>query len=129
MDFLKRIGDWCERGDGLLIGVDLQKRREILDAAYNDSRGVTAAFNLNLLRRANRELGANFNLGQFRHLAVYDETKGRIEMKLVSERAQEVFVGGEEITFGEGEAISTEYSYKYSKDSFAELAGGGRVES
>jgi len=122
VEFLKRFGTWCVAGDGLLIGVDLQKHRQILDGAYNDSRGVTAAFNLNLLRRANRELGANFVLDQFRHRAFYDEGKGRIEMRLISESEQNVFVGKEKIGFRKGEFITTEYSYKYTIETFSALA-------
>src|SRR5256885_13906957 len=116
--FLRRLAMWCEPGDGLLIGVDLQKNLDVLHAAYNDTRGVTAAFNLNLLHRANREIGADFDLAQFRHRAIYDQTNGRIEMHLVSQRRQHVVVAGEEIYFDKGEAITTEYSYKYREESF-----------
>jgi dimethylhistidine N-methyltransferase len=122
ISFLRRIANWCEPGDGLLIGVDLQKNEKLLHAAYNDSQGVTAAFNLNLLQRANRDLGANFLLDQFRHRAIYDRTHSRIEMQLVSECSQSVQMGGEEIDFRRGEFVTTEYSYKYTRESFSELA-------
>ena len=120
--FLRRLAGACQSGDGLLIGVDLQKSRDILYAAYNDAQGVTAAFNLNLLLRANRELGASFNLEQFRHRAIYDEANGRIEMHLVSQCRQSVLVADHEIHFDKGEAITTEYSYKYREENFRALA-------
>ena len=121
--FLRRLATWCQPGDGLLIGVDLQKSRDILRAAYNDARGVTAAFNLNLLLRANGELGASFNLEQFRHRAIYDEVNGRIEMHLVSQCRQRVVLAGEEIHFEKGEFVTTEYSYKYREEGFRAFAG------
>jgi L-histidine Nalpha-methyltransferase len=105
-----------------LVGVDLRKDPAILHAAYNDSRGVTAEFNLNVLRRLNAELGANFDLAAFSHRAVYDETEGRIEMRLVSEREQSVTVAGVAIPFRSGEHIITEYSHKYSLEEFQALA-------
>ena len=107
---------------GLLIGVDLKKDVALLDAAYNDTRGVTAAFNLNLLARINRELGADFDLSAFRHRAFYDEAKGRIEMHLESVKAQAVTIGGRVIHFRRGETIHTENSCKYSVREFQELA-------
>lgn len=107
---------------GLLIGVDLVKDKAILEAAYNDSQGVTAAFNLNLLRRINNELGADFVLDDFRHHAAYNEKEGRIEMYLVSQCSQKVKINGNNIAFAEGEQILTEYSHKYELDSFAEMA-------
>jgi dimethylhistidine N-methyltransferase len=109
-------------GGGLLVGVDLKKDPARLDAAYNDPRGVTAAFNLNLLARINRELGADFDLSAFRHRAFYDEAVGRIEMHLVSVKAQTVTIGGRAFTFREGETIHTENSYKYAVREFQELA-------
>ena len=120
--FLRRIASWCGRGGGLLIGVDLKKDRATLEAAYDDRRGVTAAFNLNLLHRINRELGADFDVDAFRHQALYDEPRGRIEMRLVSRRPQTVHVDGREIAFDEGEWITTEYSHKYSLADFRRLA-------
>lgn len=110
-------------GGGLLIGTDLVKDPAILHAAYNDSAGVTAAFNKNLLLRANRELGANFDLNQFAHHACYNPMAMRIEMYLMSLARQTVRVGGETIRFGEGEAIHTEDSHKYTIEGFTELAG------
>lgn len=116
---------------GLIIGVDLRKPREILEAAYDDAAGVTAEFNLNLLRRLNREFGADFDLGAFRHRAVFNEALGRIEMHLVSLQPQRVHLGGESFVFAKGETIHTESSYKYRPGDFAELAlsaGWGRRE-
>ena len=121
-DFLRRVCRLCGRNGGLIIGVDLQKRREILEAAYNDSAGVTAQFNLNLLARANRELGADFDLACWKHRAVYNEEAGRIEMHLLSEGGQTVHIGGREFLFGDGEKIITEFSYKHTLDGFARLA-------
>ena len=109
-------------GGAMLIGVDLEKDRAILERAYNDEAGVTAQFNLNLLARLNRELGANFDLGAFRHSAVWDEARGRIEMRLVSRRAQRVRVGGRQFQFDAGEILVTEYSHKYSLEGFRALA-------
>jgi dimethylhistidine N-methyltransferase len=122
VSFLQRIAHLCGRGGGLLVGVDLRKDRRLLEAAYNDREGVTAEFNLNLLARANRELGSDFDLGSFRHRAIYDEVLGRIEMRLVSLRPQVVRVADREFFFGEGEYITTEYSYKYSLPKFSNLA-------
>ena len=100
--------------DGLvLIGVDLKKDPAVLHAAYNDARGVTAAFNKNVLRRMNDELGADFDLDAFDHYAFYAPVPGRIEMHLVSTRRQHVRVGGEVFTFEHGESLCTERSYKY----------------
>lgn len=106
----------------LLIGVDLRKDPALLHAAYNDSAGVTAAFNLNVLERFNRELGADFDLEAFEHRAVYDEAEGRVEMRLVSRERQRVTVAGEAVEFEAGEHIITEYSHKYSVEEFAALA-------
>jgi dimethylhistidine N-methyltransferase len=122
-DFLQRICRLCGRDGGLIIGVDLEKSREVLHAAYNDSAGVTAEFNRNLLVRANRELGANFVLECWRHRAVYNEQEHRIEMHLVGEKDQIVRVGGQEFCFATGDAIISEYSYKHTIEGFAELAG------
>lgn len=121
-DFLRRVCRLCGKSGGLIIGVDLQKSRDILEAAYNDSAGVTAEFNLNLLVRANRELGADFDLARWTHRAVYNEGEGRIEMHLISETNQTVHVGGREFAFARGEKIITEFSYKHSLEGFAGLA-------
>jgi L-histidine Nalpha-methyltransferase len=109
-------------GGGLLIGVDLKKDRKTLERAYNDAAGVTAAFNLNLLVRIRRELGADVEPEQFQHRAVYNEAAGRIEMYLVSTAAQTVRVGDHVFRFAEGETIRTEYSYKYTVEEFRALA-------
>jgi dimethylhistidine N-methyltransferase len=106
----------------LIIGVDLKKDPHTLVAAYNDAAGVTAAFNLNLLTRINRELRATFDLTQFRHEAVYNPREGRIEMYLVSERAQQAGVIGRTFSFAKGERIHTENSHKYGIDEFQSLA-------
>ncbi len=110
------------RGGGLLLGVDLVKDPALLHAAYNDAQGVTAAFNLNLLRRANAELGADFDLDGFAHAAFYNAPLKRIEMHLVSRRAQTVRLAGEAFAFEEGETIHTENSHKFTVDGLRELA-------
>ncbi|MEX1097093.1 MAG: L-histidine N(alpha)-methyltransferase [Planctomycetales bacterium] len=107
---------------GLLIGADLLKPRAILEAAYDDSRGVTAEFNLNLLARIDRELDGEFDPHTFEHRAVFDEERGRVEMQLVSRIEQSVRVGDEEFDFSRGETIHTENSHKYTLESFAMLA-------
>jgi dimethylhistidine N-methyltransferase len=109
-------------GGGLLIGVDLKKSPQILNAAYNDKEGVTAAFNLNLLHRINEELDANFDLSRFRHRAFYNEALGRIEMHLVSSGTQQVRIEDKVFHFDMGESIHTENSYKYTVDEFQALA-------
>jgi len=109
----------------MLVGVDVKKDASVLHAAYNDRRGVTAAFNLNLLRRINRELGADFDLRRFSHYAFYNAPLGRIEMHLVSLAAQTVNVGDHRFGFGAGESIHTENSYKYSAAEFQALAAQG----
>jgi L-histidine Nalpha-methyltransferase len=106
----------------MLVGVDLKKDANLLHAAYNDARGVTAAFNLNLLARINRELGADFDLTRFAHYAFYNAPLGRIEMHLVSLGRQSVGVGRHRFGFEAGESIHTENSYKYSVAEFQALA-------
>ena len=106
----------------MLIGTDLKKDANLLHAAYNDARGVTAAFNLNLLARANRELGGDFDLRRFSHYAFYNAPCSRIEMHLISLQRQEVKVGAHRFAFERGESIHTENSYKYSVESFGALA-------
>jgi len=105
-----------------LVGIDLDKDPALIEAAYNDAAGVTAAFTLNLLAHLNRALGADFDLGAFRHLAEYDRGRQRIETSLVSTRAQVVHVGGRAFAFAEGEAMRVEYSHKYDDAGFAALA-------
>ncbi len=119
---LRRIASYCARGGGLLIGIDLQKDVARIEAAYNDRLGVTAAFNLNLLHRMNRELGADFDLSCFAHEARYNQAAARIEMYLISRQAQTVSLGGEAIELAAGEPICTEYSHKYTVDRFAAIA-------
>jgi dimethylhistidine N-methyltransferase len=109
-------------GGGLLIGVDLVKDPARLHAAYNDAAGVTAAFNKNLLARANRELAADFDLDGFAHYAPYNPVAQRIEMYLLSLKRQRVCIGGEAYDFAAGEAVHTEDSHKYTIESFRELA-------
>lgn len=109
-------------GGALLIGVDLRKDPEVLEKAYNDDAGVTAEFNLNLLRRMNRELGTDFELDRFEHRAIWDDREGRIEMRLKSLADQSVTLNGEQISFEAGENIVTEYSRKYRLEEFAGLA-------
>jgi dimethylhistidine N-methyltransferase len=111
------VGD----GGGLLIGFDLDKDESIVWPAYNDSRGTSAAFNLNLLKRINRELGGDFDVSAFSHRADYDRSKERMEMYLVSHKPQIVTIAGNEFAFDDGEAIHTEYSYKYSLKHFGRL--------
>ena len=124
VEFLTSIAETCGPGGALLIGVDLQKDRRTLESAYNDELGVTAAFNLNVLVRLNRELGADFDVRRFRHLAVWNESEGRIEMYLESLAGQSVRIAGTELCFEEGERICTEYSYKYPPEGFRKLAAG-----
>jgi len=112
-------------GDALFLGADLRKSSAILEAAYDDPLGVTAAFNLNLLARINRELGGNFDLAAFKHRACYNASEGRIEMHLVSRKAQRVIIDGYEVAFDEGESIHTENSYKYDDGSLQALAEAG----
>ncbi len=120
--FLARMRELCAPGGALLIGVDLRKDGKVLEAAYDDAQGVTAEFNLNLLLRINRELGADFDLARYRHRAVWDPERGRVEMHLVSTAAQTAKVNGEAFDFAPGEAIHSESSYKYDLDDFAGLA-------
>jgi dimethylhistidine N-methyltransferase len=127
-EFLRRIASVCRGGGGLLIGVDLKKDRQVLEAAYNDQAGVTAQFNLNLLERINRELGADFDVDHWRHQAIYNSNAGRIEMHLLSEIDQFVHLNEHEFHFSGGEKIITEFSYKYAPDEFATLAGKNGFE-
>jgi dimethylhistidine N-methyltransferase len=123
-DFLRRVRASLRHGDRLLLGADLKKEAATLEAAYDDPVGVTAAFNLNLLARINRELDADFRLRDFRHVALYNEAEGRVEMHLESTREQTVRIEalGLRIDFGAGERIHTENSYKYSLDELSALA-------
>lgn len=121
LQFLERAARLL-RGGGLLLGVDLVKAPAALHAAYNDAQGVTSAFNLNLLERANAELGTDFDPEGFSHCAFYNAPLQRIEMHLVSRRAQQVRLDGECFAFREGETIHTENSHKFTLDGLRELA-------
>jgi dimethylhistidine N-methyltransferase len=124
-EFLTRLVELAGDGGGLLIGVDLQKDRRVLERAYNDAAGVTAQFNKNLLARINRELGADFDLNRWQHHAIYNSTEGRIEIYLISDKEQAVHIGDREFQFRAGEEILTEYSYKHTIAGFIELARQG----
>lgn len=121
---LRDVRDLLNPGEGFLLGVDLKKAESVLIPAYDDALGVTAAFNLNLLVRINRELGGGFNLRAFRHRALYNREKGRVEMHLESRRAQTVAIRelGIEIPFAKGETIHTESSHKFDREQIVALA-------
>lgn len=120
--FLRTARKILGEGAQMIIGVDLEKDERTLYDAYNDKAGVTARFNLNVLERINRELGGNFDLSGFMHRSIYNRDRHRIEMHLISRRAQSVRVLGHSFSFRPGESIHTENSYKYSLERFAELA-------
>jgi len=122
MDLLRVMHEEAGENGALLIGVDLQKDADIIDRAYNDAAGVTAEFNLNMLRHLNKNYGANFDLGSFEHSATYDEDEGRVVIELVSQAEQTFEVGNTEFELADGETILTEYSHKYTLDGFAEMA-------
>lgn len=128
--FLEHVAGVCRPGGGLLIGVDLKKDPCILHRAYNDSQGATAAFNLNLLERINRELNCDFQLERFQHYALYNPYEGRVEMHLVSLGEQTVHLDGVAIPFARGESIWTESSYKFNLGEFEQMAAaaGFKVE-
>jgi len=128
--FLEHIAGICGPGGALLIGVDLKKDPDVLHRAYNDRQGITAAFNLNLLERINRELDCDFRLDWFEHYAFYNPGEGRIEMHLVSLRDQTVHLDNVTIPFTRGESIWTESSYKFNLDEFEQMAAatGFKVE-
>jgi dimethylhistidine N-methyltransferase len=122
--FLRNIREKVNKEDSLLIGFDLQKKKNILEAAYNDVEGITAKFNLNILDRINKELDGEFNLENFEHFAYYNQLKNRIEMHLISKVKQKVKINklNQVFVFKKGETILTEYSYKYTLKSIEELA-------
>lgn len=124
LSFLRSLRGTLDAGDALLVGADLKKNAATLEAAYDDDLGVTAAFNLNVLMRINRELGANFDLRQFAHVAFYNEIAGRVEIYIESKRAQNVRIEklNVEIHFTAGERIHTENSYKYDVRQLTTLA-------
>lgn len=128
LDFLVRARAVCGPGGALLIGADTKKDRALIEAAYDDAQGVTAEFNLNLLERMNRELGADFVRQRFRHRAFYDPLAGRVEMHLESTVAQTVTIAGCAFRFAAGETIHTENSYKYAIEEFRALAGRAGFE-
>ncbi|MCW4455374.1 L-histidine N(alpha)-methyltransferase [Flavobacterium sp. MXW15] len=111
-----------------LIGIDLDKAPDVIEAAYNDAAGVTAAFTLNLLARLNREIGSDFDLAQFQHRARYHRQRLRIETELVSRQAQTVHVAGQAFAFAAGEAMQVEYSHKYTEAGFAALAAAAGLQ-
>jgi len=122
--FLRTARDILGQNARMIVGVDLEKDDRVLYEAYNDKAGVTARFNLNLLNRINRELGGNFDASAFTHRAIYNRERHRIEMHLISRKAQTVRVLGRSFSFRAGETIHTENSYKYSLERFAALARG-----
>lgn len=128
--FLRSVADQLGDGDGFLVGFDLVKEAAVLEAAYNDSAGVTAAFNLNLLNVLNRELSADFDVDGFRHRALYDAERARIELHLVSERPQIVRLRDlrMEVPFEVGESIRTELSHKYTRESAVGLLEAGGMK-
>lgn len=126
--FLERAAGMLMRGGEMLMGVDLKKNVSLLEAAYDDSEGVTAEFNLNLLRRINRELAGSFDLRTFQHRSVYNAQMGRVEMHLVSLRDQSVSVAGRTFRFKEEESIHTENSCKYTVGEFHEIANRAGFE-
>jgi dimethylhistidine N-methyltransferase len=121
VDFFRRLHAACGDDGGLLIGVDLVKATEILDAAYNDALGVTASFNLNLLLHLNQMLGADFDIAGWRHVSFFNTAQSRIEMYLEARHAVTVKWQGGERRFQQGERIHTENSYKYTPDNFVQL--------
>ncbi|MFT5172329.1 MAG: dimethylhistidine N-methyltransferase [Gammaproteobacteria bacterium] len=125
---LREMGQLFGDDGGALIGVDLVKSRNILVAAYNDAKQVTARFNLNLLQRMNREIDADFDVDQFRHQAIFDEHESRIEMHLHALQEMDVHIADNTFHFSEGESILTEYSHKYTLESFAQLADQAQLQ-
>lgn len=126
--FLKRIRLFLGDGGALLLGVDRRKNANVLHAAYNDAQGVTAEFNLNLLSRLNRELGGDFDLPRFRHVAFFNDEASRIEMHIESLRDQTVTIAGTRIAFARGDTIWTESSYKYEHDALQTLTTAAGLE-
>ncbi len=121
-EFLSRLVEMIGEDGGLLIGVDLQKDRQVIESAYNDRAGVTAKFNKNLLARINRELEGDFDLAHWQHYAIYNSAEGRVEIFLISETNQTVRIGDHSFQFRAGEKILTEYSYKHTIGGFTMLA-------
>ena len=130
MELLRVMHHEAGKNGALLIGVDLQKSPKLIEDAYNDSAGVTAEFNLNMLQHLNRSYGADFNVGEFEHRANYDKHKGRVVIELISQADQTFTVGDTAFDIADGEAILTEYSHKYTLGGFASMANaaGFKVE-
>jgi dimethylhistidine N-methyltransferase len=122
LELLRVMYQEAGKGGALLIGVDLQKDPDIIENAYNDSAGITAEFNLNMLQHLNRDYGAIFNINEFTHSANYDETEGRVVIELISQTDQTFEVGDTAFDIANGEAILTEYSHKYTLEGFAAMA-------
>ena len=122
MDLLRVMHLEAGKNGALMIGVDLQKDPKVIEDAYNDSAGVTAEFNLNMLQHLNRDYGADFDVSEFTHSASYDEDKGRVVIELVSQTDQVFQVADTTFDIADGEAILTEYSHKYTLDGFAAMA-------
>ncbi|MFQ5628832.1 MAG: L-histidine N(alpha)-methyltransferase [bacterium] len=122
-NFLRKIRSWLNKDDYMLLSTDMQKDSNILEAAYNDKQGITAAFNMNILKRMNRELDADFDLDRFSHLAFYNSAVGRVEIHLRSKIDQQVYIGelDQAFDFKKGETIHTENSYKFTKGQIAQL--------
>ena len=127
--FLTGVNRLLGPGSMMIVGVDRPKDAAVLEAAYDDAEGVTAAFNRNLLVRINRELGGDFDLAQFDHRAVWNAAESRVEMHLVSRAAQSVSIMGRRFAFARGESIHTENSYKYAPEAFVRLAGSAGYET
>jgi L-histidine N-alpha-methyltransferase len=128
--FLRNVAATLEPGDAFLLGTDLVKAPEVLDAAYNDAQGLTAAFNRNILEVVNHHLGADFRLERFRHVAFYNPERQRVEIYLESDRAQKVVVErlDLEVEFQEGERIHTEYSQKFTRETVEALLSDGGMQ-
>lgn len=122
-NFLRKIRTWMNEGDFMLLSTDLQKSIGILEAAYNDKQGITATFNLNILKRMKRELDADFDFEKFAHLAFYNRAQGRVEIHIRSKIDQQIYIGHIDQTFDfkKGETIHTENSYKFTKGQIAQL--------
>lgn len=121
LELLRVMHHEAGENGALLIGVDLQKDPKLIERAYNDSAGVTAEFNLNMLQHLNRDYGANFDITEFAHSANYDQDNGRVVIELVSQVEQTFAIGNTEFNLANGEAILTEYSHKYTIEGFADM--------
>ncbi|MEL7185734.1 MAG: L-histidine N(alpha)-methyltransferase [Pseudomonadota bacterium] len=128
MELLRVMHHEAGKGGALLIGVDLQKDPDVIEDAYNDSAGVTAEFNLNMLTHLNRDYGANFDIEEFEHSANYDPEEGRVVIGLVSQADQVVEIGDAEFEIADGEKILTEYSHKYTLEGFEKMANDAGFE-